>query len=244
MDRPSSLHALRTHGYFHVVLRPATCSLPQVCCGRSGLTLQASLHVRLSPVPWVTSHCRPGAAWGMRGAWPRWAADTSIRGRGGSGTEESLRNPSSLICSVTHFDSFHPRFRCLVADAFQRTASQPPSQPAVGALEPRVHVTLGSGPALRPCVPASLRPRGGDSPLGPAPGPPRCLLGSVVRAAPSSLGLCLLRGVPVSFGLVSFLAFAKTLAHSFLLGCLGFLDSMQSCFSFPAVPRTTLFSRL
>lgn len=176
--------------------------------------------------------------------WLRWAADTSIRGRGGSGTEESPRNPSSPICSVTHFDSFHPRFLCLVADAFQRTASQPPSQPAVGALEPRIHVALGSRPALRPCIPTSLRPRRGDSPLGPAPDPPRCLLCSVVRAAPSSSGCCLHQGVPVGFGLVSFLAFAKTLAHSFLPGCLGFLDSMQSCFSFPAVPRTTLFSRL
>lgn len=98
MDRLSSLHALWTHGRFRVVLRPTPCSLPQVCCGGSGLTLQASLHVRPSPVPWVHHTAGPGRPGGVVGGV---VADTSsIRGSSDMGTEGSLRKAelSHLLC--------------------------------------------------------------------------------------------------------------------------------------------------
>ena len=74
---------------------------------------------------------------------------------------QPLRNArlSRLLCRSRRL-SFHPRFRCLVTDAFQRAASQPQSQPALRAVEPRIHLALVSGP-------------GPDAPVPPRWGQPR-----------------------------------------------------------------------
>ena len=73
------------------------------------------------------------------------------RGPAGSGgVEVSLPLTTSL---------FLPRFCCLITNTFQHTASCPPNQPRLGAVEPFVPVPLGS--RLRPQAPTP-----GDRPAG------------------------------------------------------------------------------
>lgn len=79
---------------------------------------------------------------------------------GPGGVEVSLPLTTSL---------FLPRFCCLLTNTFQRTASCPPIQPRLGAVEPFVPVPLGSRPRPRaPTAPGqACRVQPGASP-GPS----------------------------------------------------------------------------